>query len=116
MAPWGGKERITRYGAGRLFCEIEVAHRMELRGLTKDDFDAGITLSMYAFQYALTPEQLEEQRAQFKPEWAWGVFESGKLEAQLTIIPLHMYVQGKPYAMGGLAGVSTWPEHRRRGH
>ncbi|QYR22808.1 GNAT family N-acetyltransferase [Paenibacillus sp. sptzw28] len=89
---------------------------MELRNLRPDEFDINLELSMYAFQFSLPAEQLEKSRARFKPERVWGVFEDGKLEAQLTLIPFQMYVQGRAIAMGGIAGVATWPEHRRRGH
>ncbi|GGD52591.1 GNAT family N-acetyltransferase [Paenibacillus nasutitermitis] len=89
---------------------------MELRNLKLDDFDASVDLSQYAFQYSLTAEQREEHRKSFKPEQVWGVFEQNELEAQLTVIPLEMHIQGRKYAMGGIAGVASWPEHRRRGN
>ncbi len=81
-----------------------------------DEFDISMKLAMYAFQMKLPPEQLEAARGRFKPENVWGVFEEGDLQAQLTIIPLQLYVQGRALDMGGIAGVSSWPEHRRQGH
>ncbi|MBW7459144.1 GNAT family N-acetyltransferase, partial [Paenibacillus sepulcri] len=89
---------------------------MELRNLTFDDFDASVDLSQYAFQYSVTAEQREERRSRFKPEQVWGIFDHDKLEAQLTVIPLQLYIQGRVFEMGGIAGVSSWPEHRRRGN
>ncbi|MCQ6561992.1 GNAT family N-acetyltransferase [Paenibacillus mendelii] len=89
---------------------------MEIRVLNKDDFDMRTELSMYAFQFSLTPEQLDEQRKHFKPENQWGAFEDGQLQAMYTLLPFQLYIQGRQMAMGGVAGVATFPEQRRKGH
>ena len=88
---------------------------MEIRPLRAEHFDERMALSQFAFQYTLTPEQLEERRAWFRPEREWGVFEDGRLLAAMTLLPLEIWVHGRKMAMGGLAGVATWPEARRRG-
>ncbi|WP_068787347.1 GNAT family N-acetyltransferase [Paenibacillus phocaensis] len=88
---------------------------MEIRPLRADEFDASLSLSEYAFQYKVKQEEREEQRSRFVPEQSWGVFENGELLAKLMLLPLHLYVQGRPVPMGGIAGVATWPEHRRGG-
>nr|WP_155608850.1 GNAT family N-acetyltransferase [Paenibacillus timonensis] len=79
------------------------------------EFDASLSLSEYAFQYKVKPEDREERRKSFIPERSWGAFEGGELLAKLMLLPLHLYVQGRPVPMGGIAGVATWPEHRRSG-
>lgn len=90
---------------------------MKIRQLQAEEFEPSVSLSEYAFQYKLSPEDKEKQRAGFKPERIWGRFnERNELEAKLTLLPLEVYVQGKPVPMGGIAGVSTWPEKRRNGH
>lgn len=89
---------------------------MELRQLRMDEFDISTKLSEYAFQYTLTPEQRESNQKHFKPERFWGIFDGEELQAKLTIIPLQVYLQGNIFAMGGIAGVATWPENRRQGH
>ncbi|WP_178023594.1 enhanced intracellular survival protein Eis [uncultured Paenibacillus sp.] len=88
---------------------------MEIRPLQADEFDASLSLSEYAFQYKVDPEEREEQRKSFIPERSWGAFEDGELFAKLMLLPLHLYVQGRSIPMGGIAGVATWPEHRRSG-
>ncbi|UQZ33756.1 GNAT family N-acetyltransferase [Paenibacillus sp. PK3_47] len=88
---------------------------MEIRQLQADEFEAGLRLSEYAFQYKVSAEDRVEKKKKFKPERVWGIFEDGELGAQLTLLPLHLYVQGKAIPMGGIAGVSTWPENRRQG-
>ncbi|MEF3355712.1 GNAT family N-acetyltransferase [Paenibacillus sp. GYB006] len=89
---------------------------MEIRQLNAEEYEQSISLSEYAFQYTLTPEQKEERKERFKPEQFWGVFEEEKLQAKLTILPFEVYLQGKVMPMGGIAGVATWPENRRKGH
>lgn len=88
---------------------------VEIRSLRAEEFDASLNLSEYAFQYKVEMEDREEQRKLFIPERSWGAFEDGELLAKLMLLPLHSYVQGRPIPMGGIAGVATWPEHRRSG-
>ncbi|WP_046213928.1 GNAT family N-acetyltransferase [Paenibacillus wulumuqiensis] len=88
---------------------------MEIRQLTAEEFELRMELSMYAFQYRKSAEELEEIKPRFKPETVWGVFEDGELSAQLTLLPMETYIHGRRYAMGGIASVATWPEKRRQG-
>jgi predicted acetyltransferase len=87
-----------------------------IRSLRSEDMEASIKLSQYAFQYELSQEELRERLARAKPEQSWGMFqEDGSLAAKLTILPLETYIDGTKISMGGIAGVATWPEHRREG-
>lgn len=86
---------------------------VEIRQFTAEEFDDSLNLSEYAFQYKLSPEDREKRRALFIPERSWGAFEDGALLAKLTLLPLQLYIQGRPFRMGGIAGVATWPEKRR---
>ncbi|TFE24732.1 GNAT family N-acetyltransferase [Cohnella luojiensis] len=89
---------------------------MEIRQLREDDFEERTALSQFAFQYRLTPEQKESKRLTFRPEQDWGAFdENGRLLSALLLLPLETWIQGKSFAMGGIAGVATWPEARRQG-
>jgi predicted acetyltransferase len=72
-------------------------------------------LSSFAFQYTLTPEALAKRAASLVPEENWGCYGEEGLEAKLMLLPMEVYVCGKPLAMGGIAGVATWPEKRRGG-
>lgn len=89
---------------------------MELRQLRQDEFEASTKLSEYAFQYTLTSEEKESRKNGFKPEQFWGIFDGEGLQAKLTLLPLQIYLQGKVVQMGGIAGVATWPENRRKGN
>ncbi len=88
---------------------------MEIRRLTAREFDANIALAEYAFLYKLSEQQKEERRSRFESEHVWGVFEGDELCAKLALFPLEVYVHGRKVRMGGIGGVSTWPEKRRQG-
>lgn len=88
---------------------------MEIRQLVAEEFEVSADLGEYAFQYKLSPVERAERRTHFKPEQAWGAFEDGQLQARLLLLPLQIYIQGKPFDMGGIAGVASWPENRRSG-
>lgn len=89
-----------------------------LRALTKADFEQSMKLSSFAFQIPLSAEQLEDRRAAFltSNDYRVGIFDSEQLCAQATLLHLNVYVNGETLSMGGIAGVSTWPEHRRHGY
>ncbi|MDP1513264.1 GNAT family N-acetyltransferase [Paenibacillus sp. CMAA1739] len=88
---------------------------MEIRQLQRDEFEAAIELSQYAFQFIMSPEDLEKAKKKFKPEQTWGIFDGHNLNAKLTLLPLQVYIHGQVFDMGGIAGVATWPEKRREG-
>ncbi|MGN9170963.1 GNAT family N-acetyltransferase [Paenibacillus polymyxa] len=88
---------------------------MEIRQLQCEEFEAAIGLSQYAFQFTMTPEDLEKAKKKFKPEQTWGIFDGPDLNAKLTLLPLQVYIHGQVFDMGGIAGVATWPEKRRGG-
>jgi predicted acetyltransferase len=89
---------------------------MEIRQLQLDEFEERMAISQFAFQFQLTADRMEDQRKAFRPEQEWGAFdEQGQLLSALLLIPLEIWVQGRRLAMGGIAGVATWPEARRLG-
>lgn len=90
---------------------------MEIRQLRMEDYDQRLALSQFSFQYQLSAEQIEQRRATFHPQHSWGAFdEQGNLLSGLFILPFETWIQGRKFAMGGLAGVASWPETRRHGH
>ncbi|HEY4390230.1 MAG TPA: GNAT family N-acetyltransferase [Paenibacillus sp.] len=88
---------------------------MQIRQLVSEEFDNSMEMGEYSFQYKLSPTERTERRTRFKPDQVWGAFENGQLLAKLVLLPLQIYIHGKPFDMGGLAGVATWPENRRSG-
>ncbi|RYG72825.1 GNAT family N-acetyltransferase [Lentibacillus lipolyticus] len=79
------------------------------------DAEAIFSLSQFAFQYTLTDIAFEQKREEAKRHIIWGWMPEGELAAKLHLIPLHCYISGKRFAMGGVSSVATWPEYRRQG-
>jgi predicted acetyltransferase len=88
---------------------------MEIRKLTEHDFDKAISLSEYAFQYKVKEEDLPKRHKLLSQQDLWGEFENGEMLAKLHIYQLQINIEEKLFPMGGIAGVATWPEHRRKG-
>lgn len=88
----------------------------ELRRLRPDEFEASLGLSRFAFQWEPTPEDVERQRRGFDRSTEWGVFEHGRLASKLQIHGFRTWVGGLEFPVGGVAGVASWPQHRRRGN
>jgi predicted acetyltransferase len=86
-----------------------------IRPLKHEELEDSFTLSEFAFQYTLSPEDKAERLTYVKPEETLGFFVDNRLAAKLTIHELETWINGKPYAMGGIASVATWPEYRRQG-
>jgi predicted acetyltransferase len=88
---------------------------VKMRQLTHEDLDQNFALSQFAFQYERTAEELRDLKSRVKTDLIWGHFEDGKLLSKMTIVPFNTYINGKEFAMGGIASVATWPEYRRNG-
>lgn len=82
----------------------------------EDHYKEAIQLSMYAFQYELTPEQLESRLEDLDSQTILGIFDDQQLAAKLHIRPFNIFQHGRKLAMAGVAGVSTYPEFRRLGY
>lgn len=86
-----------------------------IRRLKSEEMTESLRLSQFAFQYSLTPEQVEERLKHFKAEHVWGYFINGRLAAKMAVYPMRTWLNGKRVEMGGVASVATWPEYRRQG-
>lgn len=73
---------------------------MEIRQLRAGEFEDSLSLSEYAFKYKVSAEDRVRARENFKPEQTWGIFEGDSIGAKLTLLPLQVYIQGKPVSMG----------------
>lgn len=87
----------------------------EVRKITPLEVDDAIKLSEYSFKYKLEGEK-RQQRVDFMSDHiVFGAFEGAEMIAKTHVIPLGVVVNDQEYAMGGIASVSTYPEHRRKG-
>ncbi|ADU29066.1 GNAT family N-acetyltransferase [Evansella cellulosilytica] len=89
---------------------------MTIRKLKNTEADLSIKMSEYAFQYTLSNTELEEERELIQANNTWVVEENDVVVSKATILPLHTYIHGIAMPMGGISGVATWPEYRRKGY
>jgi len=87
----------------------------EVRKIERCEFDAAIKLSEYAFKYVLDGEKRAERERFMEDHCIFGAYYQGVMVAKLHVIPHVVLLEGKEYSMGGVASISTYPEHRRRG-
>lgn len=85
----------------------------EIRRLTEQEYDESLTLSQYAFQYDVPKDEIESRKEKMKRHEIFGEFDGETLLSKLHLIPFKIFIEEKQFAMGGIAGVATWPEHRR---
>ncbi|WYP26851.1 GNAT family N-acetyltransferase [Alkalihalobacillus sp. FSL W8-0930] len=88
---------------------------MTIRRLEDDEFEQAYALDCYAFQV----DDPEESRARAKRSWkdatTYGEVEGGKVLAKVELLDFDVNVFGQTMRMGGIAGVASYPEQRRKG-
>ncbi|MEH7386814.1 GNAT family N-acetyltransferase [Bacillus sp. JJ1521] len=89
---------------------------MAIERITEDRFMDSLRLSEYAFQYKVPEERMETSFKNIKKHQIYGIYEEKMLAAKFHLIPLTTYVGEQSFKMGGIAGVATYPEYRRRGY
>lgn len=88
---------------------------IDFRLINHNEIDDAIKLSEYSFKYILKGEE-REKRADFMTRHdIIGVFEKDKMIAKTHIIPFEVIINDEKYDMGGIYGVATYPEYRRKG-
>ena len=89
---------------------------LDIRPIRDEEFPEYVALGAYAFLGGVADQaDVEEARRHMRPEWTLAAFEGGRLKARMNTLPLTMRLNGAGLPMGGVAGVCTWPEERRRG-
>ncbi|TBL67925.1 GNAT family N-acetyltransferase [Paenibacillus thalictri] len=88
-----------------------------IRNLTPEDLEESIMMGSFAFQYDVSESDIEDRKAKMMLNLPhqWGCFLDGRLAAKMAVFDLETWIAGKRFAMGGVAGVATWPEYRRGG-
>lgn len=88
-----------------------------IRQLTENDLPQLFAIRQVAYQDDADfqdPKVLERHTSRLG--YSYGRFVDDTLACACIIFPFHMYMAGTQASMGGLAGVLTAPEQRRRGH
>ncbi|MCL7748135.1 GNAT family N-acetyltransferase [Halalkalibacter alkaliphilus] len=89
---------------------------MDIVTIKEDKYFEAVRLSEYAFQYNVPKDEVNERIEQMKKHHqVIGVVEDEKLIAKLHFLPFEVYIGEKKITMGGIAGVATYPEYRRKG-
>ncbi len=78
--------------------------------------DAVLDLGEYAFRYKLSESERNIRKERMNHEHIIGIFEEDVLASKLHLLPQYLFLGGKSVPFGGIAGVATWPEFRRKGH
>lgn len=88
---------------------------MTIQLLTDAEFEQALQLSCYAFQVNASEERRAASRVSWNKAIHYGEVVNGNVHAKLDILPFQVTVYGKRMAMGGIAGVASYPEYRRKG-
>ncbi|MFQ6319183.1 GNAT family N-acetyltransferase [Bacillus halotolerans] len=83
--------------------------------LEREDWREVIRMSEYAFQKELSDEEREEKVKALENHYIIGIKEQEKLLSKLHMVPFSVMLEEQEIKMGGIAGVATWPEDRRKG-
>lgn len=89
---------------------------MEIRTIEESEFRDFLQIGEFAFQYKLSEEAISKRKSFMRLKDCWAIFENGEMVSKLTIHPMEIWLGEKVMPMGGIAGVATWPEHRRKGY
>ncbi|WP_315910906.1 GNAT family N-acetyltransferase [Xylanibacillus composti] len=87
-----------------------------IRTLREDELEDSIQVTATAFHVPLDEEQVNERKRILDPNTIIGLFYQGKLVSKLSLLPLHIWLGGEMFPMGGIASAATLPEHRRKGY
>ncbi|MBT2694721.1 GNAT family N-acetyltransferase [Bacillus sp. ISL-55] len=89
---------------------------MDIKVLSEEHYLDSMNLSMYAFQYKVPDSDIPKRLETLKKHRLLGIFEGEELASKLHILSLKVKLGQQDWKMGGIAGVATYPEHRRKGH
>nr|MBA3953123.1 GNAT family N-acetyltransferase [Rubrobacter sp.] len=90
---------------------------MQIRTYREGDGEALARLMVAAFgdEVASAREYFDaEQNPRLDPEQIHVIEEDGEVRASATVLPMEVFVDGEPAAMGGVAAVMVHPAYRRR--
>lgn len=95
-----------------------------MRELTKDDIEQFNDLLKYAFQVTTkemrqtgwSNESIKHDKSPMLSEgYVLGWFHEDKLASQVLIYPMEVNIEGRIMKMGGITGVTTYPEYSGKG-
>ncbi|MFX1576724.1 MAG: enhanced intracellular survival protein Eis [Promethearchaeota archaeon] len=109
---WAKKD-LTGYAI--LLDKLRMGLALEIRKITKDERLALNDLYRYAYTEWSDQDVKDEELDDMRIEETLGVFENGRLVSSLRVHDFQQSVRGVLKSCGGIAGVATYPEARRKG-
>jgi predicted acetyltransferase len=88
--------------------------KVELRSCRADELQEYGRILAYVFAEN-ERENIDREIAATEPDWTHCAFVDGKLVATMGVLPFTVQLNGRPTPMGGVTGVGTLPEWRRKG-
>lgn len=89
------------------------------RSQTEEELDEGLLHRHYAFGQSPNFNRLADAKTRRKYQtevYEAAVRVDGKAASTALVIPMTQNVRGKVLSMGGIGGVATYPEYRRKGY
>jgi len=88
---------------------------IDVRPATADEMGELGTLTGYAYGGAFGDGPETKTATANQPEWTLCAFDGARLVSSFVTIPFTARMNGSPMPFGGVSGVATSPEYRRRG-
>ncbi|HEX7002906.1 MAG TPA: GNAT family N-acetyltransferase [Trueperaceae bacterium] len=88
----------------------------EIRDLGRDDLDLFLEVRSVSFPPWELDEQTYREIMAKRLPYSRAMFVNARIACVITVYPMTMYLAGTEVPMGGLAGVASAPQYRRRGH
>ncbi|MGI9616149.1 MAG: GNAT family N-acetyltransferase [Acidimicrobiales bacterium] len=88
---------------------------IDIRPATADEMGQLGTLTGYSYGGSFGDGPETKTATANQPEWTLCAFDDGLLVSSFVTIPFTARMNGRPMAFGGVSGVATRPDYRRRG-
>lgn len=87
----------------------------EYKTMTLEKNEEMLELACYAFNLEKTEKREKEFKELCAVSACYGAFQNETLMSQIIVRPMEVYLHGKPFSMGGIGFVSSYPENRGAG-
>ncbi|MEZ4493002.1 MAG: GNAT family N-acetyltransferase [Dehalococcoidia bacterium] len=87
---------------------------LTIRPCTADEMERYGEILAYVFAENDT-DAIQRELQATRPEWTHCAFDNDRMVGTMGVIPFTMQLNGRPVDVGGVTGVGTLPEHRRKG-
>ena len=90
---------------------------MEIRSYRSEDLGPLARMGVLAFGGSVADwEEYYAESPRVDRDQVYVIEDNGEALATATVLPLEVFMDGKPAPMGGIAAVNAHPAYRRRGY